>query len=260
MTFSNLLVELDGPVAVVTVNRPKTLNALNIATVGELFECIHELGKQRDLGAVIITGAGEKSFVSGADIQEIRDLNLLSGKEFTERGNRLFLLIEQFRVPVIAAVNGYALGGGCELAMACHLRIAAENAKFGQPEVNLGIIPGYGGTQRLTRLIGRGRALDLMLSGRMIPAAEALQWGLVQNVVPQSELMPTVRKLAAELALKPRLATAAILEAVQEGLQLGLEQALHVEEKLFTYCCGTEDKNEGCKAFLDKRKPEFKGQ
>ncbi len=260
MTFTNLLVELDGPIAVVTVNRPKTLNALNIATVGELFDCIHELGRNRDLGAVIITGAGEKSFVSGADIQEIRDLNLISGKEFSERGNRLYLLIEQFRVPVIAAVNGYALGGGCELAMACHLRIAAENAKFGQPEINLGIIPGYGGTQRLTRLIGRGRALDLMLTGRIITAAEALQWGLVQSVVPQAELMPTVRKLAADLAVKPKLATLAILQAVHDGMQLGLEQALHVEEGLFAYCCGTEDKNEGCQAFLEKRKPDFKGR
>ena len=260
MNFQNLLVELDGPVAIVTVNRPKTLNALNIETVGELFECFHELGKQRDLGAVIVTGAGEKSFVSGADIQEIRDLSLISGKEFTERGNRLFLLIERFRVPVIAAVNGYALGGGCELAMACHLRLASENAKFGQPEINLGIIPGYGGTQRLTRLVGRGRALELMLTGRMIAAPEALLWELVQNVVPLAELMPAARKLAADLAAKPKQATGAILEAVHEGLQLGLESALHVEEKLFAYCCGTEDKNEGCQAFLEKRKAEFRGQ
>ncbi len=260
MSYTNLLVERDGAIAVVTVNRPKTLNALNIATVEELFDCMHELGKQQDLGAVIMTGAGEKSFVSGADIQEIRELNLISGKEFTERGNRLYLIIEKFRVPVIAAVNGYALGGGCELAMACHLRIAAENAKFGQPEINLGIIPGYGGTQRLARHIGRGRATELMLTGRIITAAEALQIGLVQTVVPQAELMTTVRKLAADLAAKPRLATMAILEALHEGLQAGLEEALHVEEKLFAFCCGTDDKNEGCQAFLEKRKAEFKGQ
>jgi enoyl-CoA hydratase len=260
MTYSNLLVELDGGVAIVTVNRPKTLNALNIATIAEMFDCIHELGRRQDLGAVIVTGAGEKGFVSGADIQEIRDLNLITGKEFTERGNRLFLLIESFRVPVIAAVNGYALGGGCELAMACHLRIAAENAKFGQPEINLGIIPGYGGTQRLARHVGRGRALELMLTGRIINASEALQLGLVQSVVPAVDLMPTVKKLATDLAAKPGLARSAILEAVLEGLQLGLGDSLSIEEKLFAYCCGTEDKNEGCQAFLDKRKPEFKGR
>ncbi len=260
MSYTNLLLERDGAVAVVTVNRPKTLNALNIATVEELFNCIHELGQQRDLGALIVTGAGEKSFVSGADIREICELNLITGKEFSERGNRLYLLIERFRVPVIAAVNGYALGGGCELAMSCHVRLAAENAKFGQPEINLGIIPGYGGTQRLARHVGRGRATELMLTGRIINAAEALQIGLVQSVVPQADLMAAARKLAAEVAAKPRQATMAILEAVHEGLQVGLEEALHIEEKLFAYCCGTEDKNEGCQAFIEKRKAEFKGQ
>jgi enoyl-CoA hydratase len=259
MTFENLLLDMDGPVATVTVNRPKTLNALNVATVHEMYDCLHTLGKNRDVRAVIITGAGEKSFVSGADIQEIRDLDLIAGKEFTERGNRLYLLIEKFRAPVIAAVNGYALGGGCELAMACHLRIASENAKFGQPEINLGIIPGYGGTQRLPRLIGRGRALDLMLTGRMITAQDALAWGLVQSVVPQMELLPTAKKLAVDLATKAPEATSAILAAVGEGLQLGMEQGLSVEEHLFAYCCGTEDKDEGCQAFLEKRKPEFKG-
>jgi len=259
MTFENLLLEMDGAVATVTVNRPKTLNALNITTIQELYDCIHGLGRDRGVRAVIVTGAGEKSFVSGADIQEIRELDLITGKEFTERGNRLYQLIEKLRVPVIAAVNGYALGGGCELAMACHLRIAAENAKFGQPEINLGIIPGYGGTQRLPRLIGRGCALELMLTGRMISAQDALAWGLVQNVVPPAELLSAARKLASELAAKAPEATMAILQAVEEGLPLSLEQGLHVEEHLFAYCCGTEDKNEGCQAFLEKRKPDFKG-
>jgi enoyl-CoA hydratase len=259
MTFENLLLDMDGPVATVTVNRPKTMNALNVATVHEMLDCIHALGQNRDVRAVIVTGAGEKSFVSGADIQEIRVLDMIAGSEFTDRGNRLYLLIEKLRKPVIAAVNGYALGGGCELAMACHLRIASENAKFGQPEINLGIIPGYGGTQRLPRLIGRGRALDLMLTGRIITAQDALAWGLVQSVVSLAELLPTTKKLAADLATKAPQAIAAILEAVEDGLQLGMEQGLVVEEQLFAHCCGTEDKNEGCQAFLEKRKPEFKG-
>jgi enoyl-CoA hydratase len=261
MNLENLLLEQDGPVAVLTVNRPRALNALNIATLGEMEEVLHDLIQRGDeIGAVIITGAGEKSFVSGADIPEIRELDLVGGKDFAKRGLRIYSLIEKMRKPVIAAVNGYALGGGCELAMACHLRIASENAKFGQPEINLGIIPGYGGTQRLPRLVGRGRALDLLLTGRMITAAEALTWGLVNAVVPQSELLITAHKLAADLASKPRRAVAAILETVDSGLQLGLDHGLQVEENLFAYCCGTEDKNEGTSAFLEKRKPEFKGR
>ena len=258
--MENLIVERDGPVAVVTVNRPRALNALNSATLTELEEVFAGFGKaDTDVRAVILTGAGEKSFVAGADIAEIRDLDMISGKDFAARGLRLYSTIEKLRVPVIAAVNGFALGGGCELAMSCHLRLASENAKFGQPEINLGIIPGYGGTQRLPRLVGRARALDLMLTGRMIAAEEALQWGLVNAVVPLTELMPTARKLAADLAGKPQRAVAAILEAVEAGLQLGLDRGLQVEENLFAYSCGTADKNEGTSAFLEKRKPEFHG-
>jgi enoyl-CoA hydratase len=261
MTFENLLIEREGTVAMVIVNRPRAMNALNVATIRELYDCFHGLMREdHGLGAVIITGAGEKSFVSGADIQEIRELGMISGKEFAARGNRLYSLIEHSQVPVIAAVNGYALGGGCELAMACHLRIASETAKLGQPEINLGIIPGYGGTQRLPRLIGRGRALDLLLSGRLVTAAEAMQWGLVNQVVPQADLLPAVKKLAADLAAKPRQAVMAILEAVDEGLKLGLDDGLKVEENLFAFACGTEDKNEGTSAFLEKRKAEFKGR
>ncbi|HEY3296028.1 MAG TPA: enoyl-CoA hydratase-related protein [bacterium] len=261
MTLENLLLEQDGPVAVVTVNRPRALNALNIATMMELETVISDLEKRPDeVRAVIITGAGEKSFVAGADIPEIHELDLIAGKAFAARGLRIYSMIEKLRVPVIAAVNGFALGGGCELAMACHLRIASENAKFGQPEINLGIIPGYGGTQRLPRLVGRGRALDLLLTGRMITAAEALQWGLVNAVVPPAELLPTARKLAADLASKARLASSAILEAVDEGLQVGLDQALQVEENLFSICCGTQDMKEGTSAFQEKRKPEFMGR
>ncbi|MBI5059839.1 enoyl-CoA hydratase/isomerase family protein [candidate division KSB1 bacterium] len=260
MSYENLILQIDGAVATVTVNRPKTLNALNIATVRELHDCFQSLGDNDAVGAIIMTGAGEKSFVSGADIQEIRELDVISGKEFADRGNKLYSRIEKFQIPVIAAVNGYALGGGCELAMACHLRVAAENAKFGQPEINLGIIPGYGGTQRLPRLIGRGKALELLLTGRVIPASEALNIGLVNSVVPQADLMTVVRKLAEELAAKPRRAAAAILNAVENGLQLGLDMGLRVEESWFAYCCGTEDKNEGTAAFLEKRKAVFTGR
>jgi enoyl-CoA hydratase len=256
----NLLMEFGGPVAVVTVNRPRTLNSLNIATVLELGEAFHDLSKNESVRAIILTGAGEKSFVAGADIAEIHDLDMQSGKAFAARGLALYSFIEKLRVPVIAAVNGFALGGGCELAMACHLRLASDNAKFGQPEINLAVIPGYGGTQRLSRLVGRGRALDLMLTGRMIPAAEALAWGLVNAVVPQADLMTTARKLAADLAAKPRVAVAAILEAVDTGLQLGLDQAFRFEENLFGYCCGTADMKEGTSAFLEKRKPDFQGR
>jgi enoyl-CoA hydratase len=258
--MENLLLERDGPIAIVTVNRPRVMNALNVATLKELRAVFEELGASPDVRVVILTGAGEKSFVAGADIEEIRDLDMISGKEFAARGLALYSFIEKMHVPVIAAVNGYALGGGCELAMACHLRLAAETAKFGQPEINLGIIPGYGGTQRLPRLVGRARALDLLLTGRMISAPEALAWGLVNQVVPLVELLPAARKLASELASKPRLAVAAILEAVDTGLQLGLDLGLKVEEQLFTFVCGTEDKREGTGAFLEKRKPEFKGR
>ncbi len=261
MNLENLLLEQDGPIAVVTVNRPRALNSLNVATMIELETVFSDLSKTPDeVRAIIITGAGEKSFVAGADIPEIHDLNMVSGKDFAACGLRIFSMIEELRTPVIAAVNGFALGGGCELAMACHLRIASENAKFGQPEINLGVIPGYGGTQRLPRLIGRGRALDLLLTGRMITAAEALQWGLVNAVVPQADLLTTARKLASDIAAKPRLAAAAILEAVDVGLQVGLDQALQIEENLFSYCCGTEDMKEGTAAFQERRKAEFKGR
>jgi enoyl-CoA hydratase len=260
MTFENLLLEHDGPVTVIAVNRPRTFNSLDVATIYDLLECFYQLTQQESVRAIVLTGIGEKSFVSGADIQEIHDLDLHSGKELSARGNRLFSMIEKMNIPVIAAVNGYALGGGCELAMACHLRIASENARFGQPEINLGLIPGYGGTQRLPRLIGRGRALELLLTGKILTAAEAHQWGLVNAVVPPADLLPAARKLAQDLSEKPRLASSAILEAVDTGLQLGLDQGLKVEENLFAYCCGTEDMKEGTSAFLGKRKPDFKGR
>lgn len=258
--MENLIVEREGSVAIVTINRPRAMNALNSATLSELESIFDDFSLSKsDVRAIILTGAGEKSFVAGADISEIRDLDMQSGKDFALRGLRLFSKIEKMRMPVIAAVNGFALGGGCELAMACHLRLASDTAKFGQPEINLGIIPGYGGTQRLPRLIGRARALDLLLTGRMIGAIEALDWGLINAVVPQADLMTTAKKLAEDLAGKPQKAVMAIVEAVDAGLQLGLDRGLQVEENLFAFCCGTADKNEGTAAFLEKRRPDFKG-
>jgi enoyl-CoA hydratase len=258
--MENLLVEYDGSVAIVTVNRPRALNALNSQTLGELHDVFADFARRAgEVRAVVLTGSGEKSFVAGADIAEIRELDMQSGKLFAQRGLNLFMQIEKLPIPVIAAVNGFALGGGCELAMACHVRIAADTAKFGQPEINLGLIPGYGGTQRLPRLVGRGRALDLLLTGRMLSAVEAREWGLVNLVVPQAELLDTARRMAAEFALKPRQAVQAILEAVDRGLQVGQDQAMQIEANLFSYCCGTADKNEGTSAFLEKRKADFKG-
>lgn len=261
MAYENILLEQEGPIVRIVINRPRAMNALNVVTILELIDCFESLRAKSDsVRAVILTGAGEKSFVAGADIAEIRDLDMLGGKELSARGNRLLSLIEKSPVPVIAVVGGFALGGGCEIAMACHLRIASEKAKFGQPEINLGLIPGYGGTQRLPRLIGRGRALDLLLTGRMITASEALEWGLVNQVVPPEELEGVARKTAEDIASKPARAVAAILECIHTGMQLGLDRGLQVEENLFAFCCGTDDKNEGTSAFLEKRKPEFKGR
>lgn len=259
MTYENILWEVEGNVGILTINRPKALNALNGATLNDIEACLNnELGDS--VRAIVMTGAGEKSFVAGADISEIHELNEKTGLTFTERGNRLFSRIEALPVTVIAAVGGFALGGGCELAMACHLRIASEKAKFGQPEIKLGIIPGYGGTQRLARLVGTGRALDLLLSGRMIDANTALQWGLANEVTAPEQTLPRAKELAAQLATAAPLARKAILEAVYQGAGLRLADGLKVEEKLFAQCCGTYDKNEGTSAFLEKREANFKGQ
>jgi enoyl-CoA hydratase len=260
MNFETLLIEKDGPIAIVTVNRPRALNALNILAFAELKQCFETLAQDKTVRACIITGSGEKSFVAGADISEITEMDMAAGRDLSFNGNAVFSMIEAMHFPVIAAVNGYALGGGCELTMACHIRIASERAKFGQPEINLGLTPGYGGTQRLPRLIGRGRALDLLLTGRMITAQEAFDWGLVNYVVAPEELMNTAKKLAQGIAEKSGSAVRSMLEAVHTGIQLPLDQAIQVEVQHFAYCNGTDDKNEGTRAFLDKRKPEFKGK
>jgi enoyl-CoA hydratase len=258
--FENLLIERDGAVAIVTVNRPKVLNALNTRTLDELRRAL--LGFQHDAGvrAVIITGAGGKSFVAGADINELAVQTPTDGREHALRGQQVLDLIENLGKPVVAAINGFALGGGCELAMACTLRIASEDARLGQPEINLGIIPGYAGTQRLARLVGNGRALEILLTGEQISAAEAHRIGLVNRVVAAAELMAEARKLAATLGAKAPVAMRYILEAVNRGTQQPLHEAQVFEATLFGLIASTDDMREGTAAFLAKRKPEFKGK
>jgi enoyl-CoA hydratase/carnithine racemase len=258
-SLSGLTLQREGAVTVVTVNRPKVLNALNIATLDELAATMRQLQRDESVRCVIVTGAGEKSFIAGADINELAALTPVAGREHARAGQAVFDGIEQLGKPVIAAINGYALGGGCELAMACTIRIAADTARLGQPEINLGIIPGYGGTQRLARLIGAGRALELLLTGEQIGAAEAYRLGLVNRVVPAADLMAEAHRLAAAIAAKAPVAMRFILEAVRCGVQLPLGEAQALEATLFGLVASTEDMREGTRAFLEKRQPEFKG-
>jgi enoyl-CoA hydratase len=258
--FENLLLHRDGAIATLTVNRPKVLNALNADTLDELRRAILELRHDEGVRAVILTGAGDKSFVAGADINELAVQTPAAGREHALRGQHVFDLIEHMGKPAIAAINGYALGGGCELAMACTLRIAADTAKLGQPEINLGIVPGYAGTQRLSRLVGKGRALELLLTGDPIGAAEAHRLGLVNRVVPAGELMAEARTLAAALAAKAPVAVRYIIDAVNKGLEMPFPQAQVFEATLFGLVASTDDMREGTRAFLEKRKAEFKGR
>ena len=260
MTCENLLLERDGAVAVLTVNRPKVLNALNTQTLDELRRAILEVKRDDAVRVVILTGAGEKSFVAGADINELSTQTPTTGREHAIAGQHVLDLVEHLGKPVIAAINGYALGGGCELAMACTIRIAAETAKLGQPEINLGLIPGYAGTQRLARIVGRGRALELLLTGDQITAQEAHRLGLVNRVVPAAQLMTEAKTLASALAAKAPVAIRYILEAVHKGLEMPFAQAQIFEATLFGLVASTEDMREGTRAFLEKRKAEFKGQ
>jgi enoyl-CoA hydratase len=263
LNFDTLLVERDGTepaVAVVTINRPKVLNPLNAQTLDDLRRAILELTDDAGVRAVILTGAGEKSFVAGADINELAVMTPNGGRDHARRGQDVFSLVEQMGKPTIAAINGFALGGGCELAMACTLRIAAATAKLGQPEINLGLIPGYAGTQRLARLVGKGRALEMLLSGDQISADEALRIGLVNRVVPPAELMPEARRVAAALAAKSPIAARYILDAVNQGLDMPFAQAQVFEATLFGLAASSEDMREGTRAFLEKRKAEFKGR
>ncbi len=260
MAYQNLLYEVKDSIALVTVNRPDKYNALNRQTITDLAQCISEVEQDAEVRAVILTGAGEKAFVAGADINELASLAPLEARAHAARGQRLFTRIENLPKPTIAAINGFALGGGLELAMACSLRIASENARLGQPEVKLGIIPGYGGTQRLPRLVGKGAALAILLSGEPITAQEAHRIGLVQQVVPQSELLATARQWAAKILANGPLAISLCLSAVNMGADMPLDEAMAFEASQFGLSCATEDMREGTKAFLEKRKPEFRGR
>lgn len=260
MNFDNLRLERDGAVAVLSINRPRVLNALNTQTIDELYQAALQLTGDADVRAVVLTGAGEKAFVAGADITELAALQPGDAEAFARRGQRAFDAIERMGKPVIAAINGYALGGGCELALACTLRLAADTARFGQPEIELGAMPGYGGTQRLARLVGRGVALDLLLSGRQVTAEEAQRIGLVTRVVPGADLMAEARRLAHALAAKAPVAVRAILDAVRRGFDVPLDAALELEAALFAAVAGTHDMREGTTAFLEKRKAAFTGR
>ena len=260
MSFECITVVRKDRLARVTINRPDKLNALNIKTVEELIEAFTDLGNDDSVGVVILEGAGGKSFAAGADIGELARLDMIGGKAFAARGHKLCNLMENLGKPVIAAVGGFALGGGCELAMACTLRIASDKARLGQPEINLGTMPGYGGTQRLARLVPRGVAMELVLTGRILKAEEALQIGLFNKVVPHEQLEEAVMEMAATLLSKPPFALKANMEAVLHGTDLSLEDGFRMEANLFAMTCGTEDMKEGTKAFLEKRDAIFKGR
>ncbi|MEW5917488.1 MAG: enoyl-CoA hydratase-related protein [Gemmatimonadota bacterium] len=258
MTYSALTFGVADRVATITVNRPDKLNALNHDTLSELERAIDEAGSRDDVGGVIITGAG-RAFVAGADISELATQSALDAKRRSLRGQAIFRKYERSRKPVVAAINGFALGGGCELAMACHVRIASDQAKFGQPEVKLGLCAGYGGTQRLTRLVGRGRALQLLLTGETIDAAEALRIGLVNRVVPAAELIGTTEEMLRQMLSNAPLALALTIEAVDHGSDVPLDEALNLEANLFGLLAGTKDAGEGTRAFLEKRRAQFVG-
>jgi len=260
MTFDNLLVETREGLAIVTVNRPDKLNALNDKTVGELDAAFQALGSDDSVRGVILTGAGEKAFVAGADIAELSTQSPIDGKDRSVRGQHVLDRIEGLGKPVIAAVNGFALGGGCELALACHVRVASENAKLGTPEVKLGIMCGYAGTQRLPRLVGRGRALEMLLTGEMVDAQEAWRIGLVNKVVPREALLRESEALLRKMMANGPLSLRFTLEAVAAGLEVPFDEAQLFEATLFGLICTSEDMKEGTKAFLEKRPAKFQGK
>ena len=259
MAFDNLLLERDGAVATITINRPKVLNALNTATIDELRRAILELKADAGIRVAILTGAGEKSFVAGADINELAVQTPTTGREHALAGQHVFDLVENMGKPVIAAINGFALGGGCELAMACTLRLAADSARLGQPEISLGLIPGYAGTQRLPRLVGKGRAMEMILTGAPISADEAHRIGLVNRGLPAADLRAEAKKLATQLASSAPIAMRYIINAINKGVEMGFAEACQYEATLFGLVASTDDMREGTKAFLEKRKATFSG-
>lgn len=257
--YQTLLTTLGGGIFTITINRPDKLNALNKNVMQELGEAVDEVYHNAEIKSAIITGAGAKAFVAGADISEFVGLSVEEGKALAKKGQDIFFKIENSPKPIVACVNGFALGGGCELAMSCHFRLAADNAKFGQPEVNLGLIPGYGGTQRLTQLIGKGRALELLMSGALIDAATALQYGLVNYVLPQAELINKATAILQTINSKAPLAVANCISAANAVFD-NEKNGYEIELDAFAACFATEDMKEGTAAFLEKRKAEFKGR
>jgi len=260
MELENLLYEVRDQIATVTVNRPKVLNALNDATMDELRRVFLDIRHRADVGGASLTGSGEKAFVAGADINELATSTPIEGKDRSRRGHHVLEIMENLGKPVVAAINGYALGGGCELAMACTLRIASENAKLGQPEVKLGLVAGYGGTQRLVRLVGLGRALELLLTGDQISAQRAYEIGLVNAVYPQTELLSQTVGLLRKILANGPLAVRLTMEAAVHGSQMSLAEGLNLEATLFGLSCTTEDMKEGTRAFVEKRAAQFKGK
>jgi enoyl-CoA hydratase len=257
MEMNNIRCEKEGAIAIVTIDRPKALNALNLETLHELLDCFRQLKEDRQIGVVILTGGGEKAFVAGADISYMHELSVLEAADFAALGHAVMEAIENAPQPVIAAINGFALGGGCEISLACDIRVAAENAKFGQPEVNLGVIPGFGGTQRLPRLVGKGMACELVYTGDMIGAGEALRIGLVNRVVAADKLMETCREMAGKIVAKGPVAIRLCKETVHNGLQMDLARANSYEAVQFSQCFASEDQKEGMRAFLEKRPAKF---
>jgi len=260
MAYENILVDKKNAIAYVTVNRPKVLNALNMATMEELRAAFHDIKNDVNVRVVIMTGAGEKAFIAGADIGELAKHDPVTAKAYTHRGQSVLNLIENLGKPVIACINGFALGGGCEIAMACTMRLASESAKLGQPEVKLGLIPGYGGTQRLPRLVGKGLAMQLVLTGDMISAQEAYRIGLVNEVLAPAELIARAEAIAQKIIANGPLAVQYSMEAVNRGLEMAVSEGLFLEAALFAVVCATEDKKEGTTAFLEKRPAQFKGK
>jgi enoyl-CoA hydratase len=258
MPYQNLKAELKDGILTITLNRPDKLNALNQATIAELDKAFQRVYDEADIKAVILTGAGDKAFVAGADIAEIAQLNYMNGRKFAEEGQEVFMKIETCPKPVVAAINGFALGGGCELAMACHIRVASSKAKFGQPEVNLGIIPGYGGTQRLPMLVGKGKAMELILTGDMISAEEAYRIGLVNHVVAPEDVMAKSEEILKKILSKGALSITLAIDSINAFYSS--DDGYQTEANSFGNCCKTEDFKEGTQAFLAKRTPAFKGR
>lgn len=260
MAYENILLEMEDRIAILSINRPKALNALNAATLLEIKNAVEQVAADPKIDALIITGTGDKAFVAGADITFMQNLPTMEARAFAILGQQVFRFIETMEKPVIAAVNGFALGGGCELCMACDIRLAADNALFGQPEVGLGITPGYGGTQRLPRLIGEGRAKELIYSAINIDAAEAYRIGLVNHVYPVDNLMEEAKKLARKITSKAPIAVRLCKTQINRGMQTDLDTAMIIEADLFGLCFATEDQREGVTAFIEKRKPNFKNK